>query len=327
MSGNYAARRENAGGIEVVRLVDSGRNVEVAIVPSAGNTAIEWKVRGKNFLYFPYPGAAEFVKQPRFCAIPFLAPWANRIEGSSYWANGKHYTLNDGLGNVRRDGNKNPIHGLLTNSNLWKVAEAKDDDRSAWVTSRLEFWKYPDLMAQFPFPHNLAMTHRIRDGVVEVETRIENLGADPMPVAIGYHPYFRLHEVPRDEWHVHLAARDHMILNPQLIPTGESKPVEFADPLSLSTGPLDDVFGNLIRDPDGLARFFVEGGSERLTVAYGPKYTTAVVYAPRGQDYICFEPMAGITNAFNLAHSGQYKELQSVAPGETWKESFWLSTR
>ena len=36
-------------------------------------------------------------------------------------------------------------------------------------------------------------------------------------------------------------------------------------------------------------------------------------------------PMSAITNAFNLDHDGLYKELQSVAPGATWKESFWLS--
>jgi aldose 1-epimerase len=158
-----------------------------------------------------------------------------------------------------------------------------------------------------------------------VETAIENHGTDPMPIAVGFHPYFQLHDVHRDEWHVHFAARDHQVLNAQLIPTGESKPVEFADPYSLSAGPLDDVFGNLIRDPDGLARFHVEGGRERLTVAYGSKYSVAVVFAPRGQDFICFEPMSAITNAFNLAHEGVYQELQSVAPGATWKESFWLS--
>jgi aldose 1-epimerase len=205
------------------------------------------------------------------------------------------------------------------------VSEAKADDASAWVTSRLEFWRHADLLAQFPFPHTLTMTHRLRDGAVEVETSIENHGAEAMPVGIGFHPYFRLHDAHRDQWHVHLAARDHLVLNQQLIPTGERKPVEFADPHSLSTGQLDDVFANLIRDPDGRARFHVEAGRERITVAYGPKYTVAVVYAPKGQDFICFEPMSAITNAFNLAHDGKYGELQSVPAGGTWRESFWMS--
>ena len=324
MTGSYSARRQTVDGVETIRLADSARSVELAVIPSVGNTAYEWNVRGKNFLHFPST-VAEFARQPRFFAVPFLAPWANRIAGNSYWANGKHYLLNPDLGNLRLDGNKNPIHGLLTYSDLWRVAEAKDDERGAWVTSRLEYWRHPGLMAQFPFPHTLTMTHRLRDGVVEVQTAIENHGADPMPVAIGYHPYFRLHDVPRNDWHVHIAARDHLVLDQHLIPTGERKPVEFADPYSLSAGQLDDVFANLVRDPDGLARFHVEGGRERITVTYGPKYTVAVVYAPRGQDFICFEPMAAITNAFNLAHDGKYAELQSIAPGETWRESFWLA--
>ena len=43
-----------------------------------------------------------------------------------------------------------------------------------------------------------------------------------------------------------------------------------------------------------------------------------------GRPFICFEPMAGITNALNLAHKGLYKDLQSVPPGGTWQESFWV---
>jgi aldose 1-epimerase len=60
-------------------------------------------------------------------------------------------------------------------------------------------------------------------------------------------------------------------------------------------------------------------------VTYGPKYTVAVVYAPPGKSFICFEPMSGITDAFNLAHAGVYKELQSIPPGGHWRESFWIS--
>ena len=32
--------------------------------------------------------------------------------------------------------------------------------------------------------------------------------------------------------------------------------------------------------------------------------------------------MAAVTNAFNLAHEGKYAELQSIAPGGRWSETF-----
>ena len=325
MNANYSASRSESGGVATVQLADTARQTTFSIVPGVGNVAYEWQVGGRNYLNFPYPNVADFAQKPRLCGVPFLAPWANRLDGDGFWANGKHYVLNPELGNLRRDGNQHPIHGLVSFTNLWKLVEAKADDQSAWATSRLEFWKHADLLAQFPFAHTLTMTYRLRDGAVEVETAIENHANDPMPVAIGFHPYFKLHDVPRDQWHVHLAARDHLVLNQQLIPTGERKPIEFANPHSLITGQLDDVFDNLVRDSDGRARFYVEGGRERVNVAYGPKYTVAVVYAPRGQEFICFEPMSAITNGFNLAHAGKYDGLQSVAPGAVWRESFWLS--
>jgi aldose 1-epimerase len=34
--------------------------------------------------------------------------------------------------------------------------------------------------------------------------------------------------------------------------------------------------------------------------------------------------MAAITNAMNLAHRGQYSDLQSIAPGGVWTERFWV---
>jgi aldose 1-epimerase len=68
----------------------------------------------------------------------------------------------------------------------------------------------------------------------------------------------------------------------------------------------------------------VEARGRRLTVAYGPQYTVAVVFAPAGREFICFEPMAAITNAFNLEHAGEYSELQHIPSGAQWRESFWI---
>lgn len=322
---NYSARKTVVDGVEVVRLADAARQVEVSIAPSIGNMAYEMNVNGKNILWFPDGSPDELKRRQTFSAIPLLAPWANRIDGDAYWANGRRYLLNPDLGNVRRDNHQKPIHGLLNFSPLWQVVAVSADEKSASVSSRLEFWKYPELMAQFPFAQTLTMTYRLANGELEVETLIENLSSEALPVAVGYHPYFQLHDAPRDQWKVHLAARDHMVLNTLLIPTGETYPIEFSDPFSLHNAQLDDVFTNLVRGADGRARFWVEGKKERITVTYGPKYDVAVVYAPAAREFICFEPMSAVTNAFNLAHSGAWKALQSIPPGGTWKESFWIS--
>ncbi len=85
------------------------------------------------------------------------------------------------------------------------------DSQSAHVTSRLQFWKYPDLMAQWPFAQEYEVTYSLADGVLEVKTTITNLSADPMPVIIGFHPFFQIPGIPRDEWTAHLSARLHVV--------------------------------------------------------------------------------------------------------------------
>jgi aldose 1-epimerase len=320
----YTALTAVADGFEVARLADLPRRMEVSIVPAIGNIAYEFKVGGQNLLWTSFESLSELKAKRTLCGIPVLAPWANRLDQDAYWANGKRYLLNPGLGNLRRDGNGRPIHGLVAFSSTWKLVELKADDYGARLTSRVEFTRYPDFMAQFPFAHALEVTYRLHDGVLEVETVLENFAADPIPLALGYHPYFRIPGVPRDEWNVHIAAREHVVLSKDLIPTGERRPVTFADPQPLAGTELDDVFAGLVRGEDNRAEFRVESGGKAIKVIYGPLYRVAVVYAPAGRDFICFGPMAAVTNAFNLAHEGKYDELQSVPPGGRWRESFWI---
>lgn len=324
MSADYSVRTIAVDGVDVVELSDAGSPLQVRIAPSVGNMAYEMLAGSVNILWCPDGTPAQLKKNRTFSAVPFLAPWANRIDGDAYWANGRQYLLNPALGNLRRDKNRLPIHGLLNFSPLWTVETLEANDTSAFVTSRLEFWRHPDLMAQFPFAHTIRMTHRLADGALEVETAIENFSTDPMPVAIGYHPYFQIYDAPRDQWSVHLAARQHVVLDDRLVPTGAHEPVSYLDSQSLSAIAFDDVFTDLVRDPDGRARFWFEGKRQRITVSYGLKYTIAVVYAPPGRDFLCFEPMAAVTNAFNLAHSSVYQELQTIPSGGTWRESFWI---
>ena len=283
------------------------------------------KVQGVNILHFPFDNVSGFNTDTRSLnGIPFLAPWANRAADGALHINGKTYPFNESAGTLRLDANGLPIHGMLSRSPFWEVIDLGADSDSAHVTSRLEFWKYPNLMANWPFAHEYEMTYRLGNGTLEVRTTIVSRCAEPMPVAIGFHPYFNLPGVQRDEAVAHIPVQSHVETDSRLVATGELKPVSLADRTELKDHRFDDGFTDIVRDPDGRAVFYIEGAGKRIEVVYGPKYQVAVIYAPPGKDFICFEPMTALTNGVNLAAAGKYPALQWIAPGEMWSESFWV---
>ena len=309
-----------------VELRDRATDTVVSVAPAVGNMAFSMKVKGHEVLWWPYTSVADFKAKPAMSGIPFLAPWANRLDEQAFYANGVRYPFDMTLGNVR---GAIPIHGFVTTTDKWRVVEAKATSSAAWVTSRLEFFREPAWMKQWPFAHAIDMTYRLQEGVLEVTLSIANMSAAPMPVAVGFHPYFQLTDSTRDDWTIAVGARTHWKLAPNKVPTGETEPIErvFPNPheAPLRDYDLDDVFSDLERDDKGRATLTVSGKSQRISVQFGGNYRAAVVWAPKGRPFICFEPMTGITDAVNLAYRGIYRELQSIAPGATWRESFWIS--
>jgi aldose 1-epimerase len=347
---------------DIVQLRDARTDTTVSVMTSLSN-AYEMVVKGQNLIRMTFATVDEFRARPGLNGIPLLAPFANRLDEQAFYANGKKYNFDMELGNVR---GTIPIHGYLSSAKDWKLVEAKADGKAAWVTNRLEFYRNPQWMKQFPFAHTLEMTYRLQDGVLEVQTRIENLSVEPMPVAIGFHPYFQLTDSTREDWTISVGAKSQWLLAENKIPTGETEPIGklFPDPhaVPLKDFDLDHVFGDLERDADGRAVVSVKGKSQELDVLVGPNYRSIVLYSPnpanargggtgrgrgtpsvptaRGSSpsvpltgtspnlpnrgFIAIEPMVGITNSMNLAHKGLYKELQSIPPGGTWQESFWL---
>lgn len=355
----YDARRDG----DVVQLQDRTAQTVVSVLTSAGNFAYEMKVKGQDVLRFPFATIADYKAKPGgMYGIPLLAPWANRLDEPAFYANGQRYAFDMELGNVR---GAIPMHGFMSRTDQWQVVEVRSDAKAAWVTSRLETFRQPSWMKQWPFAHTIEMTYRLEDGVLEVRTKVTNHAAEPMPVALGYHPYYQLTDSPREEWIVTVPARTRWLLSSQKLPTGETESTETFFPGfrgALKDYNLDDVFGDLVRDAQGRATATVKGRSQQLDIAQGPNYRALVIYSPnpsntgRGSqipppnpnappaapraraggpgpgtpsaqsasNFICFEPMAGITNAVNLAHKGVYKELQYIAPGGVWQESFWI---
>lgn len=324
----YSATRIQRDGVEVVRLEDSAHHTVISIAPSIGNIAFEMMVNGANVLRFPYTSVAAFKAKPQMCGIPLLAPWADRLDEPAFYANGKRYPLHRELGNVRFDGAGHPIHGFLTLASDWEVVRLEATAREALVTSRLDVGRRKEWMAEFPFAHVIEMTYLLRDGTLEVRTRVENTGRERMPLSLGYHSFFQIADSPRREWRAGIGARREWPVNKELLPAGTTRPlrelIENPADFPLGTRDFDNGFDDLIRNRDGRALFWIQGRKQKIEVQFGPRFTTGEIYSPADGDFLCFEPMTAINNGMNLAHRGIYRDLQTIAPGQKWQESFWV---
>jgi aldose 1-epimerase len=375
---------------EIIELVDATAQMNVEVVSTMSNA---WRIRVKGHDLVRTSATLEaFKANPGYNGMPLLAPFANRLDQTAFYANGQKYNFDLELGNVR---GPIPGTGYLHGSQLWQVVEYKADATGAWVTSRLDFYKHSRYMQQWPFAHTITMTYKVSNGALEVRTRLDNMSAEPMPVVFGYHPIYELPDGNRNEWTVSVDARTHWIEIPQRLPTGETQPIEKffnADRTAIQLknyALIDDVFTDLIPDANGRATMKLMGHGKELHVSLGPKYKTVLLWStplqaagagggrgggqgrgggagrgggpgggappapsgpfpvdpaqgvrvappavplpegatPASKGFIAFEPMVAITNALNLAHTGVYKDLQTVAPGASWEESFWITTR
>jgi aldose 1-epimerase len=343
----YTAQHAN----DVVRLEDATHQIVVSIIPSVGNIAFEMKVKGHDVLRWPYASVDDFKAKPGMSALPFVGPWMGRLDEQAFYASGKRYAFDMESGTVR---GAVPIHGFLTTTNQWQLIEAKADGRSAWATSRLDFYRQPQWMKQWPFAHTIEITHRLQDGVLAVETRLHNLSVDPMPVAVGYHPYFKLTDSTREEWTLSLPAKTLWTFKQGTkLPDGVTVPAEqlFPNPASIALRDydLDDGLTDFVRDGDGRAHFIVKGKQQQLDIMFGGNWSVINVWSPnpagtgrggnrvvtsnappagRGggtadPNFIALEPMASLSNGLNLAQKGRYTQ-QYVQPGATWSATFWV---
>ena len=340
----YAASRAD----EVVSLIDAEASIVVRILTPASN-AYQIAVKGEDILRREWDTLDDIRDRMGLNGIPLLWPFANRLDEQAFYANGQKYSFDPGLGNTGRGAI--PIHGFVMDADAWRVVDAGSDASSAWLTTKLEFFRIPRYMKQFPFAHTLTMTYRLHDGALEVRTRIDSLSDDPIPVAIGFHPYFQLTDSVREEWRLSIAARTHWLLDDRTLPTGETQPITrlLPDPKNVAVKDvvLDDIFTDLEFDGRGRAVMSLKGRRQRLDVEVGPKFKTILVLSrpnepslrggkaeardssagPPSRGTVAFEPMASISNALNLAQRGVYGELQSMAPGGAWEESFWIRPR
>jgi aldose 1-epimerase len=239
--------------------------------------------------------------------IPILHPWANRLVGPHYSAAGRDVNLDLSSRLLHLDDHGLPMHGVPWSLLSWKVTETRQD----FLAARLD-WSGSELLAIFPFRHNLEMAVTLRFDSLTIETILVPAADGPVPVSFGFHPYFGLPELPRAEWRLELPVMRRLLLDQHGIPTGGE---ESFDGLDAKLGDLhfDDGFA-LLKEQSSFA---IQGAGRRIDLELLASYPYVQVFAPKDKDYVALEPMTAPTSALTSGRG-----LRIVKAGKQFRTLF-----
>jgi galactose mutarotase-like enzyme len=296
-------------GVAVLTL--TAGDLEASFAPHLGMAGVSLLHRGAELLD-RRAGLTAYARQGAVMGIPLLHPWANRLDAHEYALDGHAVRLPPGPPLVHCEEHGLPIHGLLNASPHWNVTP---DAVAPELVARLDFGAYPDLLAAFPFPHELTIRARLDPGRLELATVIRPTGEEAVPVSFGFHPYLRLPGSDRATWRLSLPERRHLATDERGIPTGAARR-EPATSFTLGGRGFDDGYDDL---HDG-ASFSVSGRDRAITVTLATGYPAAQIFSPPGVQFICFEPMTAPTNSLRSGVG-----LRRVAAGENFTAVFRIS--
>jgi galactose mutarotase-like enzyme len=305
-----------ADGSVVVSTIDdvaavtlSAGSTVFSVLPEVGLLGASLTHKGREYLDFH--GGSAAAREGHTTGVPLLAPWANRLAGSSYRVGSKSVDLENLP--LHRDANGLPIHGLLVGRSGWELVSVKGQPGSASMVAALNAAADEEVMAAFPFPHELTVGFTVTPGRLMVSTTVTATGRRAVPVSFGWHPYFRLPDVDRDRVRLGMPSRNRLVLDERGIPTGEER-AESASIVKLAGADYDNAY-RLGRD----RQLLLASGRRRLTVVFDRNYPYAQIYSPVGADFIALEPMTAPTNALCQGTTPM------VAPGERFTARFVVS--
>lgn len=253
------------------------------------------------------PPYADDVPTPAASGV-VLVPWPNRIRDGKWTQRGETRQLA-----ISEPKFGNASHGLLRFFPYQPVASSPDSiTLAAPVVSQ----------TGYPFSLETRVMYTLTDAGIEVAHRIENVGADAAPVAVGVHPYLFISDVPTSDLRLELAASSWFRLDERNLPVAE-EPIDDAhdlrSPKRVGDLSLDAAFTGVPRGSDGRIRAALHApDGRRLELWAGDGFEYLQVFTTDrypGQDLaVAVEPMTAPADAFN---SG--RDLRWLEPGRTWE--------
>jgi aldose 1-epimerase len=234
-------------------------------------------------------------RDPRGLAAFPLVPYSNRIREGRFTYGGRAVALPPNFPPERHS-----IHGQG-----WQAGWDPVDVREA--SAELEYRHAPDA---WPWAYRARQRFRLRPDRLRVELAVANESDGPMPLGVGWHPYFA--RTPGATLTADVTGMWRTDAETLPVEHVAPAPVALAAGVQIAGLALDNCFTGWRR------RAVIEWPewSARLVLTAERPLDFLVVFVPPGRDFFCVEPVSQVPDALNLAAAGRGDTgLLSLASG------------
>ncbi|WNG40171.1 aldose epimerase [Archangium violaceum] len=269
----------------MVVLTADGSRAE--LVPERGALITRFIVEGEPILFLDESTLADPTKNVRG-GIPVLFPSPGVLPGGKYTVEGHEFPM-------RR-------HGFARDL-PWEV-RTQEASRVVLALGHSE-----QTLREFPWRFEALLTVTLEGSALHLSFSTENRDSRPMPLHLGYHPYFYVPQANKAAARVETDAKSAW-------DNRQGATVSFSG-LDLTEPEVDMHL--LDHSPQGTT--LERGpGLRPVELAWSPSFTMLVVWTLEGRDFICVEPWTAPGGALQ---TGQ--RLLTVTPGATFSSEFEIS--
>jgi len=273
-----------------------------------------------------------------------LLPYANRIrgklspDGKTITASvaGHSLTLPANWSGNNPGAEKHSIHGLMRRSQF-RDAVVDNGVQDSTVSA---FLHAGDFDGHWPSNTDVLVVAKLDHDAFEMTVTARNAGHEPLPMGIGWHPYFVLPSGDRQQVRLYLPASLRAVMNnyDDSFTTGERVAVKGSDydysaPGGRALGKqyLDDNFSGLERGKNGSAVAEIIDPAAKYglrLIALSPQINSFQVYAPPQKNFVAIEPQFNLPDPYNKNWGGTNTGMVLLKPGQSvsWRVRLELFT-
>jgi len=262
-----------------------------------------------------------------------LVPYANRIRGKLSadgksivtQVNGKTISLPANMQAKHPDAEKVAIHGLILDAKFQDVNVTKSGDDSR-VTATLHGGNFD---GRWFSKTDVTVTTSLAANAVELDVQLKNVGDEPLPASVGWHPYFIFPGGDRQQGRLHIPAKRRALVNnyEDVFPTGKTEalagtPYDFtaAKGAPLGTQFLDDSFVDLDRQPDGSVIAEITDPKTMYglkVIALSKEIHAMQAYSPPEKGFLALEPQFNYVDPYGKEWGKTDTGMVVLKPGES----------